>query len=464
MRKLFHVACVVAAATSSTVADLPRLDSSQFDCKYEMVNLPSNEDIDGDGDADFKLELRGAASFAPGSGVDTGSVMMNATNANDSASRFISDAEPGSPGSVWRSYGIHSDDGYTIEARLKITECTGQNGAIVLHAAIDNSVVNSWLVFFDDKIKWGDTVLTNLDTSVYHTYRIVREGKSVLHSVYVDGVLVQDNLGDGFVYRDQLRRIVFGSAGSGYTGKAQAMWLRFQKGAYAPPLPLGKESRRWSGDFPVQYEMTADDARFVGTGNGTDWTGTVSSGVGITQNGVLAVSLPQGKRASWKSNDAIWSAIVSSNTAYTLEFRASVRSCLTDNDRTFQFWCGNPRAAGLFYVGEHSVQWQPSESLVKVIMLDTSDNTDAMHTFRVSYDGATRHGYTFWRDGVVIGANLVDCSDYNSAVGNNPNFLRFGVVSLTTYGGSFDIDYIRWTTDGAWQYLGPPKGMIICIK
>ena len=40
-------------ATTATAAELPRLDSSKFAYKYEMIALPTAEDLDGTGANDF---------------------------------------------------------------------------------------------------------------------------------------------------------------------------------------------------------------------------------------------------------------------------------------------------------------------------------------------------------------------------------------------------------------------------
>ena len=44
------------------------------------------------------------------------------------------------------------------------------------------------------------------------------------------------------------------------------------------------------------------------------------------------------------------------------------------------------------------------------------------------------------------------------------NLLRFGVTSTSTHGGSFEVDYVRWTTDGAWQYRDAPKGLVLYVR
>ena len=93
------------------------------------------------------------------------------------------------------------------------------------------------------------------------------------------------------------------------------------------------------------------------------------------------------------------------------------------------------------------------------ILLDSSDNTDKNHKFRISYDGATRHGFTVWRDNVKIGENLVDLTAYNGA---SYSFVRFGIPGSTS-GGAFDVDYIRWKLGGVYT-PDTRRGMKVVIR
>ncbi len=455
-------AAVVHAATSA-VADLATRDSSLFDYKYDMIVLPSAQNLDNDGAVDFTLS--DASKFSLGTSVDYGSMVIDTL---DGSKFLMSGADAGSAGGAWRNSGISAATGYTVEARLKITSTSGaQAGVIVLNTSVDDTN-NGWLKFWGGSIWWGETQIYSVDATKYHTYRIVREAGSSTHSVYVDGELVASGLGSGFSYSSPLKRLLVGSPGGTYKGKAQVAFLRFQKGGYAPPTPGAKSAKKWSGEFPLQYEMTANDTRFVGpTAGGTDWSGSVDGSATITQNGVLSVSLPQGKMAYWRANDSIWSARMGSDTAYTLEFGIQIRdkwNLSTVGDRVVQFICGNPRAAAVFYIGPNNVTWEPNGAATYTT-IPTGDNTDAMHTFRLTYDGATRHGYTLWRDGEVIGSYLVDSTSYNQYASSGfPNLLRWGVTSPTTVGGSFDVDYVRWTTDGAWDYKGPPEAFVMTVR
>ena len=470
-KTITRTAAILASASLAltATADLPRLDSSQFDYKYDMIVLPSAQNLDGDGAVDFTLS--DSSKFSLGGGVNYGSMVIDASSAS---AYIMSGAEAGTAGGAWRNSGISAATGYTVEVRLKITAVSGSAGAIVINASVDDTN-NAWLKFWNGSIWWGESQICSVDATAYHTYRIVREAGSSTHSVYMDGVLVASGKGSGLYYASPLKRLLIGSPSDPYRGKAQMAFIRFQRGGYAPPVPGDKAVKKWSGEFPVQYEMTANDTRFVAANaighptlspTGTDWTGSVADDVSITQNGVLSVNPPQGKTAYWRANDSVWSAKIGVNTQYTVEFNIQIRSKWnldTVGNRVVQFFCGNPRAAAVFYIGPDSVTWEPNGAATYTT-ITTGDNTDTMHTFRLTYDGATRHGYTLWRDDTVIGSYLVDSTSYNSAFSNNPNLLRFGVVSSTTVGGSFDLDYIRWTTDGVWDYADPPGAFTIIFR
>lgn len=465
--KFLGMAAAVAATSAGALA-LETKDSSQFEYKYEMNSLPHTEDLDNSGAVDFT----GGGSWTT---LSSGAMVMDMT----AGGKYLnSDQTNGVAGDAWRTLNATSatgGTGYTIETLLKIdSQSSGVSYVMTLQASTwDTSMYNASLNFATNVIYWGSTVLTNLDATLWHTYRVVREGGAEANkfSVYVDGALVKDGLGNGI--SADIKRVLLGSPGSGHKGKATVAYLRFTKGAYAPPAALtGKAAKKWSGEFPVQYEMNAGDTRFVGKpAGGTDWTGSVDNNATVSQTGVLSVTLPQGKLAWWKVNDSIWSANVGADTAYTLEFKTKITgkwNLPSVGDRVIQFICGNPRDAAVFYIGENSVIWEPNGAATYTT-INSADNTDAMHSFRLTYSGASQseppYVYTLWRDDVVIGTNLKGSTQYNQyASAGFPNLIRWGVTSTTSHGGSFDVDYLRWTTDGAWDYADPPGAFTIIFR
>jgi len=454
----------LAAATCPAItafADLEQRDSSQFDYKYEMVVRPDLEDVDGSGTKD----LTGwSDDFSLGSGEDLGTITLDASS---KGKYLVSNKDSGEHGDGWRTLAPSSSSGFTIEARVKVLECTGNNGAICIEAGPSDSKVYARLNLFDGKIGWNGTVLKTMDTkSDFHTYRITREGGKAVHSVYVDGVLVAENLGTGFTYNNTtLYRMLFGSPGDGWTGKAKIAWLRFAKGAYAPvdEKAYVKANRMRSDEFDVKYEMDDGDNRISTSASASDWSISGASGATISKSGgVLSVN-PNGNNTYWTTTDAAWKNTVTAGTPYTIEFSAKINSCaLTgDNDRSLLFWAGSTNAVGVLMVGVNHVYWQRTSAMSDNILLDTSDNTDKMHRFRIAYDGSSRHGFTVWRDDVMIGHILIDTTAYYKTDGSF-NFVRFGKPGGNN-SGSYDINYIRWKIGGVY----PPdtrKGMTVVIR
>ena len=207
--------------------------------------------------------------------------------------------------------------------------------------------------------------------------------------------------------------------------------------------------------------MTSNDDSISTSESTDDWTLNGASGATISKtNGILSV-VPNGKQTFWTTTDSAWKTKVTADTAFTVDFSTKIKTCdIDDVDRTLLVWCASPRATGVIMIGRQSVWWQVTSSMGDNILLDSSNNIDGKHVFRITYDGATRHGFTVWRDGVKIGENLVDCTAYNGA---SYSFVRFGIPGKNN-AGAFDIDYIRWDTTGAYDWKDPRKGLQIKIR
>ena len=218
-----------------------------------------------------------------------------------------------------------------------------------------------------------------------------------------------------------------------------------------------------SDEFDVKYEMDDGDNRISSSANASDWAINGASGATISKSdGVLSVN-PNGNNTYWTTTDGAWKNTVTAGTPYTIEFSAKINSCaLTGgNDRSLLFWAGSANAVGVLMVGVNHVYWQTTSAMSDNILLDTSDNTDKMHRFRIAYDGSSRHGFTVWRDDVMIGHILIDTTAYYKTDGSF-NFVRFGKPGGNN-SGSYDINYIRWKIGGVY----PPdtrKGMTVVIR
>ena len=132
-----------------------------------------------------------------------------------------------------------------------------------------------------------------------------------------------------------------------------------------------------------------------------------------------------------------------------------------------QFWVGNPRNAAIVYVGATHVYWERA-GISTIASLSDSINVGEWHTYRIEYSGASQSSqpyiYTIWLDDAVIATAPAPSVQYFTEASGGNNFLRFGVASPLTMGGSFDVDYVRWTTDGAWDYKAPPEAFVITIR
>jgi hypothetical protein len=130
---------------------------------------------------------------------------------------------------------------------------------------------------------------------------------------------------------------------------------------------------------------------------------------------------------------------------FTAEFRAIVRA---NNNGTYgaTVRLGDGNSWGL-----HEV-WK-NQYLSELSYVTTPDNSDTWHTFRIasySPDGSSANQvYKVWRDGVELVT-----SGQNTFSGT---FLVFGDYVSGSAEVNWDIDYLRWTTEGAYSPAPVPE-------
>lgn len=137
---------------------------------------------------------------------------------------------------------------------------------------------------------------------------------------------------------------------------------------------------------------------------------------------------------------------------FTVEFRVIVRA---NNSGTYgaAVRVQDENSSGLFQFWRDKM----SGDLASVA---TAPNDDALHTFRIasySPDGSSAgQVYKVWRDGTEIGTfaqnanyagSLLVFGDYVSGIGEV----------------DFDIDYLRWTTDGAYAPVPEPSSAAMLL-
>jgi len=436
--------CAVAAAgmVLGAVDDLPVLDSSRFDFKYEMDVLPTEQDLDGDGYKDFAgggdwltLQGNGIATF----------------DMRDNANYIQSNAAVGQEGCVWRKYAPTAATGYTIELRMRIiSQVSGKPLAAALTAS-EGSNCDLMLSFKESSLIWGtDTnakIANFATTNTFHTYRVAKLPSANQFVLWCDGNLVTNTLNDAMPTYNGLNRLLLGAVGTNFRSLAEVDYLRFTKGAYAP-----QQTMMDSAQFAHKYEMNSLDEGFSPAESTAAWTLMSADGTATMENGILSTDMPTGKMRYWLTANPMDES-VTIGSSFTFESRLRIKGAWHDNGPCLNFLVGVPGAVCLFNIGEHNVRWRKGEVMETIHSGD--DYTDKMHVFRVTQCAGV---FTLWCDGVKIGENLADFSN-----GSAYNYARFGVVS-TSNGGSYEIDYIRWTTDGAFIPFVPPKGTTIMFK
>lgn len=437
---------IIALATAGTVfsalAEMPRLDSARFDFKYEMEALPSAEDLDNDGTYDFTQTVGSSTSLSTSYGVAVFSANWN--------NCYINSGD----GGAWRKYGITAQTGFTIEARVLIKGQNQQDYSCALTASVPDSNVHALLNFTTNKVAWGSLVLTNMDMSAsFHIWRIARAAGSTCYNVWCDDKLVGKNLGSpsGTESWNGLNRITLGTIGGSYRGVSWVSYLRFTKGGYAPRC-----ERKDSGEFAHKYEMNSDDSRFSATATTADWTLAKTQGTASLSGGVLSATVPKESLRYWYSVP-MDSSIVDSS-PFTFESRLRVYdSAANSNGKVLYLACGTPREYCYFIIGTNSVRWVSNDRAEHII--HEGDNSDKMHIFRIAFTGdgdLSAGGFMLWRDGEKIADGIKPFT-----MGNAGNRVLFG-VGASAYAGSFDVDYLRWTTDGV--YAPPGPGFVLYVK
>lgn len=443
------LAALAAAATESLAARMPKLDSFAFDFKYEMEALPAAEDLDNDGAPDFASRVYGNSTLSTGG---YGYAIVD-TRPNGGGYAYLQSAN-GSAG-VWDRYGVTAATGFTVEARISVRDHPSGQYAICLAASIPDSGSEAFLGFQVGNdgvlyVWWGGTSLTNMvNTTDFHTWRIARAANSTTYSVWCDGILVGENLGSAGQYGWGL---LLGCASSAWKGASHVSHLRFTKGGYAPMV----EGRN-SADFEHKYEMDAADARLSATASTSDWTlAGGANGTAALSDGTLFAYVPQGTTRFWMSGP-LDSAIADSS-PFTLEAKLRVHDSWYNDGKVLMFRAGTPREYCYLLIGKNDVRWMDSGNVEHIV--HEGDNSDKMHVFRIAFtgDGDTGvGGFTLWRDGEMV-------SDAIKAfeTGSGGNCALLGVGSRA-YGGSFDVDYIRWTTAGVFAPYVPPHGTVVSL-
>ena len=145
--------------------------------------------------------------------------------------------------------------------------------------------------------------------------------------------------------------------------------------------------------------------------------------------------------------DSVWRANFPQDVDYTIEARIWITETDPGDEGTLGIMGIFVRDMGdnsctIAYVGMNRVQVNDGGTVTE---LDTSDNTDGFHIFRVARNA---EGYWVWRDNVLLNPDESTPFSEPTIGGGKGHFL--GDTSGTGNNGSWDLDWLRLDNTGAY--------------
>jgi len=192
---------------------------------------------------------------------------------------------------------------------------------------------------------------------------------------------------------------------------------------------------------PNSIYGTPSDPASLGTSSGVDYL-TINTDTNLTvtanQYGDGYFYSVGGASSSWNPNFA---------GGFTVELRTIVHP---SNSGTYGAGLAaqDSNSSGLF-------QFFYNKMIVELDTVSPMVNNDTWHTFRIaSYspdDSSAGQIYQVWRDGVDLGTFAQNTNSYSP-----PNLLLGDFISGAAE-VNFDVDYLRWTTEGAYAPAAVPE-------
>ena len=182
---------------------------------------------------------------------------------------------------------------------------------------------------------------------------------------------------------------------------------------------------------------TSAGSSFFRTGTTGNFTDTTAG------DSLVSLDSPVGQASYLRAN---WAT--GSNAAVTID----VRLQMLDNgraDNNFVIWSDDGAGgadAGFLRIFPDRLEWGYASA--SRLTLDTSDNTDALHDFRVAYDG---QGYAVWRDSALIADGLTGDATTSAA-----NLLVLGDFSSSGISTAAVLDHAAYDISGAFAVVPEP--------
>jgi hypothetical protein len=216
-----------------------QLASENFLYRYEFDVNPTNPaeiDLDGNGQADWATGGTGTFTLTP-----QGTVVIN--SGPDSVAYYESGIA--STSHLWPNVGFTTEEGFTIEWRMRVLSDTGTGAAFALVAdAADNDELPVLEVADDHQTlsgAWCSSPFGETDnTDGFHTFRLVRDAADNSNRLWFwrdDVLLTPSGL---YPAREYVRNAVyFGDIGGAYDGVVEVDYFRLTPGAFAPVVVPG---------------------------------------------------------------------------------------------------------------------------------------------------------------------------------------------------------------------------------
>jgi len=413
-------------------------ESEDFDFKYEMDAMPSTLDLDGNGAADF-MAIGGSTVDGGTLTMPTGAMFMSTSNG------------------IWQN-AVNFEDGWTIEARVKVTEQTASDIPWNLSAGAPGGSSSGLLCVDDDGQGWNNA--SNLgtfdnaadNTTDFRVFRVVQHPGSPLYSVWRDGELIGENLSQVSEVADYLW---FGDYSGDASGTSQVDYFRITPGAYDPSVlawqeepqaPLPQEMKD-SVDFLYKYEFDVDPTNAnqidLDGNSKPDWVQAGSGTMTLTAQGTVVIDSGPASSAYYDSGiaraDSLWPNVgFTVEEGFTLEWRMKV---ISDTGATAAFAlvaaAADDDELPVLEIGDDLIS-QAGISLA----LDGQviDHSDGFHTFRLVRDAADNSDkWWLWRDD-----ELLTPSGFSVPRDYERNALYIGDFG-GLYDGIVEIDYFRLT-------------------
>ena len=187
-----------------------------------------------------------------------------------------------------------------------------------------------------------------------------------------------------------------------------------------------------SADFSYKYEMIIEPSDEDVDSNGTNDFGNSNGTVDGSGIMTMVANGLYNSAAIGQAWDVMNPSFV---TGYTLEIRVKIIS-QSESTGTMAINGSLPDVANAnswLNIGTNSAKWYSGGD----ILLDSSDNTDAFHVFRIVQQ-AGQIKYNVWRDGVLIGEDLGLGMSYTGL-----DRMLFGDPG-GNWGGTSEVDYMRF--------------------